>query len=342
MNLPDYNFLSAPLWLVSVLHVLTLALHFVAMNILAGGIIVVLLGKFNDKWNHPVVTWFIKLFPYAMAATVTLGVAPLLFVQLVYSKQIYAASITSAWFWLMIVAVAITSYYLLYSASFAANKKPVAIYLSLALIGFLYISFVYSSVFSMAECPDVYQTLYAGNQSGIVINPDIGSYLLRWLHMLLGATTVGGFLVGMFGKDDQQAFATGKRFFLWGMIAAMVLGLIYMLTLGETLGPFMRSAGIWMIVISLVLSLASLHFFFKKNFVISGVMTFLSLLGMVVARHTLRLLRLDGTFDPCEIPVRIQWSPLILFLICFVIAVGVVWYMIALAFTRGSDSSTQG
>ena len=29
MNLPDYNFISAPLWLVTILHVVTLTVHFV-------------------------------------------------------------------------------------------------------------------------------------------------------------------------------------------------------------------------------------------------------------------------------------------------------------------------
>ncbi len=42
MNLPDYQFLSAPLWLITVLHVLTLTLHFVAMNFLFGGVIITL------------------------------------------------------------------------------------------------------------------------------------------------------------------------------------------------------------------------------------------------------------------------------------------------------------
>ena len=97
MNLPDYNFIPAPLWLITVLHILTLTLHFVAMNFLVGGVIIVLWGKFTDRWNHPVVKKFISAFPSAMAATVTLGVAPLLFVQLVYHRQVYAASIVSGW-----------------------------------------------------------------------------------------------------------------------------------------------------------------------------------------------------------------------------------------------------
>ena len=122
MQLPDYNFLSAPLWLVTLLHILTLTLHFAAMNFLVGGIIVLLWGKFTDRWEDPTVRTFIKYFPTATAATVTLGVAPLLFVQLVYHRQVYAASIVSGWFWLMITVVLMISYYFLYGASLTEQK----------------------------------------------------------------------------------------------------------------------------------------------------------------------------------------------------------------------------
>ncbi len=256
MNLPDYNFLSAPLWLVTVLHIVTLTIHFIAMNFVLGGVIMMLFGKFSDRWQHPVVQRFVKLLPIAMAATVTFGVAPLLFVQLVFAKQIYAASIVSGWFWLMIVVAAIIVYYLLYGSAFSASGSTrVKLYLGIALLGLIYISFVYSSVFSLAERPDLYASLYAGNQSGLVINTDIGSYIFRWLHMLLGAVTVGGFFVGLIGKDNDEAFATGKTFYLWGMAAAMVLGLVYLFTMGEFIVPFMRSAAVWWLMVSIVLSL---------------------------------------------------------------------------------------
>ena len=100
MNLPDYNFLSAPLWLITTLHIVTLSLHFVAMNFLFGGTVVLLFGRMAGKWNDPAVRDYIKLLPSSMAATVTLGVAPLLFLQLVYYQQAYSAAIVSAWVWL--------------------------------------------------------------------------------------------------------------------------------------------------------------------------------------------------------------------------------------------------
>lgn len=330
MNLPDYNFLSAPLWLVTVLHILTLTLHFVAMNFLVGGIIFVLFGKIKDKWNDPTVKTFVKMFPNAMAATVTLGVAPLLFVQLTYHKYIYSASIVSGWFWLLIIVMAIIGYYFLYATSFSKAVSNKGTYLAIALLCFLYISFVYSSVFSMAERPDIYTALYAGNQSGWVLNPEIGSYIFRWLHMMLGAVTVGGFFVGWIGKNNEPAYNTGKQFFLWGMIAAIIFGFVYMMTFGDMMKPFMRSPGIWAVTLGLLLSLGSLHFFFKKKFVPAALMVFVSMLTMVYTRHVVRTLHFEGIFDPASIPFAPQWSIFILFLVCFVIALGLVWYMLKL------------
>ena len=336
MNLPDYNFISAPLWLITVLHILTLTLHFIAMNFLLGGIIIVLLAKLKDKWNDPTIQKFVKMFPNAMAATVTIGVAPLLFVQLVFHRQIYAASIISGWFWLMIILAVIIGYYFLYASSFSKKtpgNKPV--YLSLALICLLYVSFVYSSVFSMAERPEFFKSLYAANQSGFVLNPDLNSYIFRWLHMVLGAVTVGGFFVGLLGRNNPPAFSIGKKFFLYGTLGNALVGFIYLFTLGDILVPFMRSPGIWFLTVGIVLAFGTLHFFFKRRFVIATSMLSVSMLTMVISRHFVRLIKLGAFFEPASLPVRPQWSIFFVFLIAFVAALATVWYMLKLFFDNG-------
>jgi hypothetical protein len=332
MNLPHYEFLSAPLWLLTALHLLTLTLHFVAMNFLLGGVLIVLHAGIRKRWDDPTLLDFVRMFPSAMAATVTLGVAPLLFLQLVFHRQVYSAAIVSGWFWLGVVAAAIVAYYALYRASWKAEKsgqvsRPALV---LALLGLLYISICYSSVFSMAERPGLIHDLYAKNQSGLVWNPAVGDYLLRWLHMILGAATVGGFIVGMLGRNQPETYRTGKQFFLWGMVLASVAGIAYLISLQAYLAAFMRTPAIWALTGAVLLSLGSLHFFFRKNFCASGTMLFLSMLGMVYARHTVRLVRLAGQFDPASLPVAPQWGPLLLFLVCFVIALGTVAYMVRL------------
>lgn len=334
MTLPDYNFISAPLWLITTLHVLTLSLHFAAMNFIVGGVLIMLFGNFPDRWQDPTVRKFIKLFPTAMAITVTLGVAPLLFLQVVFPRQVYSAAIVSGWFWVMVAPAVVVAYFALYGAAFSdtnGSSKAGGL-LFLALLAVTYVSLVYSSVFSMAERPDLIQKLYAQSQTGLTWNPEAGDYVLRWLHMILGAVTVGGYFVGLLGRDNPAAVVAGKKFFVVGFILSSLAGLAYLLSLGKYLSVFMRTPAVWSLTFGILLGLGAMHLFFTRKYGISGVMLFLSLLSMVINRHYVRLIRLEGQFDPTAWKVRMQWSPLLLFLVCFVVGLAVVWYMLSLFF----------
>ncbi|RMD83781.1 MAG: hypothetical protein D6815_05700 [Candidatus Dadabacteria bacterium] len=339
-TLPGYEFLSAPLWLITVLHVATLTLHFAAMNFLFGGLLVVLAGPFEGRWRHPVAARYVRLLPSAMAATITLGVAPLLFTQLVYHRQVYAAAIVSAWFWLGILGLAVVAYYLLYGASFAPAASPRRLrLLALAAVALLAISFLYSSVFSLAERPHVIRELYAATQSGWVLNPHLSDYLFRWLHMVLGAVAVGGFCVGLIGRDDEQAFQVGRRFFTYGVVAASVAGLFYVGTLGDEIAPFMRGWGIRAVTIGLLLTLASLWLFARRRFLAASLALGGSLASMVAARHILRLLRLGPVPSPAVEHVEPQWGIFAVFLVCFVLMLAALAYMLRLFFVSGRTSA---
>lgn len=335
--LPDYDTIPAPLWLITALHLLTLTLHFVAMNFMFGGIVIVLFGKFENRWQNPVVQSYLKLFPTLMAATVTLGVAPLLFAQLTYGGIVYSASIVSGWLWLLIPIVVIVAYYFLYGSAFAKAGSPkVKGWLLVALLGLLYVSLVYSSVFSMAERPDVQKAVYEGNQSGFALNPEVGDWIFRWLHMVTGAVTVGAFLVGVMGRDDPDATAAGRRFLVGGMVAAALTGMGYLLTLGDALKPFMRSSGIGSLTIGVLLALGALHFFFRKRFWGAGAMLFVSLAAMVWTRHALRLVVLPEELRPANLyagKVAPQWDVFGIFLVCFVAALALAWWMLKTFFT---------
>jgi len=342
-NLPDPHFLSAPLWLITLLHLLTLTLHFVAMNFLFGGLIVLLFARLEDKWNHPTVGRFIQLFPTLMAATVTLGVAPLLFLQLVYGKQVYSAAIVSAWPWLFVVVAVMVAYYLLYGVAFSRRVRPgrLPVLLGLAALALGYVSLTYSTVFSMAEHPDLVQLLYAQDQSGALVNPRVGIWGLRWLHMVVGAVTVGGFFVGLLGKNDARTFVLGRNFFLWGMGVSVVVGLAYLVTLGDALLPLMRTVASWLIVVALILSLGAGVLYFKRRFLLASLLLFLSLAAMVVIRHALRLVELAGVWEPGAIPVSPQWSVFAVFVVCFVAAIGAVWYMLRLFFSGAGQPTVR-
>jgi hypothetical protein len=82
--------------------------------------------------------------------------------------------------------------------------------------------------------------------------------------------------------------------------------------------------------------------FFKKKFLATGLLLFLSLLAMVSTRHLLRLIVLEGEFDPSSIPVVPQWTLFAVFLVCFAAAIGAVAYMLKLYFSEHPPSASPG
>lgn len=339
---PSYEFLSAPVWLITGLHVLTLALHFAAMGLLFGGVGLILLARLDDKWNRPAVRNLLRALPSAMAATVTLGVAPLLFVQLVYHREVYSAAIVSGWYWIAILAAAILAYFILYRVALVPRLAPgrVALWMGLALAALAYVSLAYAGIFSMAEAPKTIHSAYAADPSGRSFNPDVGLWLFRWLHMVAGAFTLGAFGLGVFGRRDEKLFAYAKRALVVAMSAAVLAGLVYLGTLGPILPRFLQSPALVFIGLTLVLSLAALALFFRGRLVTSGVLLLVSLLSMVSNRQLLRSIRLDGIVDSAAMPFKPQWSVLVMFVLCFVAALGTVAYMLWLYF--GDPMRTAG
>ncbi len=334
MNLPSYEFLSAPLWLITLLHVVTLTLHFVAMGALFGGLGALLLLRVPGKWTHPRVAALVRLLPTLMALTVTLGVAPLLFLQLVYHRQVYSAAIVSAWFWLDVVGAVIVAYYLLYAVTLGRGKggAPAVGKLATAFFLLLYVSLVLSSVFTLAETPTTLAAAWADDASGLVLNPDFGRWVPRWLHLVAGALGLGSFVLAVFVRDDAELSAAARTSTLWAMIAAILLGVGALAGLGEHLVPYMRSAAVWWMLGSLLCALGALHFLFRKRLQAAGALLFVSLVAMVMQRQVARLVALGDGFDPGAVAVRPQWGVFALFLLCFLAMLAVIAWMLRLYF----------
>jgi hypothetical protein len=68
-------------------------------------------------------------------------------------------------------------------------------------------------------------------------------------------------------------------------------------------------------------------------------MLFVSLFAMVLSRHYVRLLTLREQFDPASWRIEPQWTPLLIFIACFALALGLIYYMIRLFF--GSPKEQQ-
>lgn len=113
-NLPAENVLYL------VLYLATLVLHVVAMNYVVGGAMVVagaavfrMFRSYCDA-TQSIVDVLKDWLPLALGVTITLGVAPILFIQILYKQAFYTANLLLFHRWMAILPVLIVAFYLLY------------------------------------------------------------------------------------------------------------------------------------------------------------------------------------------------------------------------------------
>ncbi len=101
------------------LFLLTFVLHQAFMHyVLAGSLYLtwatIQQGRMTHLIEQPLAATLRDWMPFLLSAAITAGVAPLLFIQIVYQYQFYTANLLLWWRWGVVVPVLIVGFYLLY------------------------------------------------------------------------------------------------------------------------------------------------------------------------------------------------------------------------------------
>ena len=97
------------LWF-KILLIVTFVLHILFMNVLLGGTILSFWGNLRKASKNDVSHELSGRLPTITAMTVNLGVAPLLFLQVIYGNFIYVSSVLMAVYWLSVIGLVILAY----------------------------------------------------------------------------------------------------------------------------------------------------------------------------------------------------------------------------------------
>lgn len=101
-----------------VLYLATLLLHAVFMSYVLAGALMVAVGKVSallrGRESGTLLKILVDWLPFALSAAITAGIAPLLFVQILYQEEFYTANLLSFHRWMAILPVLIVAFYLLY------------------------------------------------------------------------------------------------------------------------------------------------------------------------------------------------------------------------------------
>ena len=231
------------------LYILTFVLHVVFMNFVLGGSIMVAVNEWFLGRRDVVGqanSLMLKVMPVALSMAITMGVAPLLFVQVIYGQFFYIANILMGGFWLSIIGLVMVAFYLIY---FQIAKRPenghsnvyTRVGILISAILFLLIAFIHTNNAILTENPQYWQDIYSG-QRWIVV-PDI-SLWPRYLHNVIGAIAVAGLWCAGIGryqlhfhakKRDAVGHWMVKMGLHWAVAATtfeILIGFVYLFSIG--------------------------------------------------------------------------------------------------------------
>ncbi|MBZ5561436.1 MAG: hypothetical protein LAP13_03345 [Acidobacteriia bacterium] len=335
--------LPAPVWLLEFLLVFTFVLHVVAMNFLAGGVMMLTLSSFlgrHDLQHREFARRAARAMPPVVAFTITLGVAPLLFLQLVYGQLFYTSSVLMAWSWLAVVFFVLLGYYGVYWFSLQQDelgaRAPWVILATTVL--FVFVAFIFSRNMTLMLRPQDFYPLHLRHEVGSVLGPVTAPGLARLLHFLVGAAAVAGLGVALLARTWRTeapelavwARAYGVKWFMAGTGVEFLVGLWFLFGLPQDIrAMFLGGDRLATALLVIAVVLAMLAMVAAKRSLAAACVAIVGTLSlMAVIRHLVRVAYLRPYFDPRTLPVQGQWFVFVLFALLLVGGLATVAWML--------------
>jgi len=231
------------------LYVLTFAVHHAFMHYVAAGSLYLsyatIFGVRKGSEDSPgaIEPLIRDWMPFLLSAAITAGVAPLLFVQIVYPRHFYTANLLLSWRWMLLVPVLIAAFYLLYLIKSSMLAKRSWLVNALVVAGtsgcFLFVGFCWTANHLLANNEGQWPDVYASN----AIPLPAMAILLRTLVWVGGSFATLATILGWqlhFTQQDRSDDATSgdvRRLALMsigGLSVAAIAALAYVFVLDET------------------------------------------------------------------------------------------------------------
>jgi hypothetical protein len=356
--------LPAPEVLFHVLLVGTFTLHILAMNVLLGGSVLTAVNAVLDRF-HPDARRALLLqragrpLTVSAAATITLGVAPLLFLQLLYGPFFFTSSILMAWPWLSVIVFVMAAYaglYLIELWSQALGRWAIAVRVGIAFL-FAGVAFLYVNNVTLMLMPDKWHDIYDTFRRGLYLPLSQADLFPRYLHFLLAAMAVGGLVLlayGLWIRRREADFGNwclrqGAHWFLGPTLLQAAIGPAFLLTQPSSArdeflaADLLETAVLWAGVASaLIAALLVLWTLRSRAPTVPGVAAvgfiLISVALMSVTRDLLRAARTSSFLDVSTLPSQTQVGGLLLFLVILLAGLGTVGYMLWLL-SRGRPTT---
>ncbi len=319
-----------------VLLVLTFTAHILFMNALVGSAAIGLARSLRG--DHELAHDVGQKSPPLLALTINMGVAPLLFLQVLYGQFDYVSSVLMGGWWLAVIPVLVLAYYGFYIYKFRYNALSNAgrntLFL-LSLAGILYTGFMLTNNMTLMLLPETWTEYFT--RHGGFLNLSDPTLAPRFLHFMIGSLAIGGLFIALLGRmrDRVDYVDTGLVWFTRATLVNLAVGLWFFLALprpvmlafmGDNL-PATLTLVVGLLAVGMMLWAG-----FRNRPVQTSVWAVLTVLFMSLTRNWLRTLYLTPWFKEETTPVTHQYSSFYLFLGFLVVGLALIGYMLKLYF----------
>jgi hypothetical protein len=344
MPSPDPLGYAVPVWLFQALSYLTLTLHLLAMNFTVGACILLLWSHFRNKPGHAGVKHFFgSSLPLGLSYVITLGIPPLLFVQVLYGQLFYSSSILIGAFWIQVIPALMIAYAAFYYHKLQRERKPRFQWTVVggALILMLYVGYIYVNNLTLAMSPEKWLGIYGSNPGGGILHHSEPTLHSRYLLFLAGSLAAAGIALLWrgaylakwgFKEQGDQSRRMGFRTLLISPVLWIIaaIGVYFtrpdeikeMFTLGSTTVLF--AIGIASALIAIAFASMSV----KRSAILFPLLSSIGMVGamasMVIFRDTVRIQYLAPHFDLASVPINAQWGMLGIFLVALVVGLALI------------------
>jgi len=359
--------LPGPPWLFHVLLVFTFFLHLIFMNLTLGGTLLAVVahlkgGGKRDDFRSVLAGRLMAVNNYGISLTITTGIAPLLFIQLLYQQYFYSATILLAPVWFAMLLLLSAGYYAAYLYKFRgapSRGSGGSLWLGVSAVMFLLIAMIHVAVNLVHAQPEMWGSL-ADSRWSVFSDP---TYWPRLLHFVFAGLAFAALVTTWWavrraseGVDAEVNTAIAGwtwRWALWATVLQVVDGFLLLMLLPRpvllgimsggavTLGPLTMAI---LVGIGLLMMLARASSPVENRGLVTGTLgaMTLTIAVMSITRHQVRVLYLEPVTSQFSFQVVPQWGNFVLFAVLLVAGLATVAYMVRRVLTSpasGADAA---
>lgn len=345
--------LPGPTWLLRSLMALTLGLHWFFLAGTVGGLVLLLMARRRPEGDEAaglIESSLAPHLPFFLALAMTMGVAPLLFVQVLYGHVFYPATILQALPWLGLIPLMVAVFYLLYLTLWRPGPtgSRLRVGVPAAALGLLVVAAsILAAVATLAQSPGAWLAVAARRGVGLAMYHGDPTFGARLLMSLSGMVGLGGVLAGLTillhgaGPDDvrREALRRVLGTALPALVVHAAAGLLVLARIPveqrEALLASPDALALGGAGLAAVGTLALLTA--VRRAPTPGSLAAVAGLGLTAlaleahVRDLVRVLALGGAWDEAGVVVNAQTGPFVLWVVVLVGGLGVLGWLVRLA-----------